>query len=84
MVPSMGDDELFQNVSYKMHGVGDNIGDYYKKIIAKQNKIILINRKQNVATLLQNYINTKKMWAVHLWVLGHSNQVFVILHEILL
>jgi hypothetical protein len=42
MVPNMGDDELLQNVSYKMHGVGGNIGDYYQTIIAKQNKIILI------------------------------------------
>jgi hypothetical protein len=67
-----------------MHGVGGNIGDYYQTIIAKQNKIILINRKQNVATLLQNYINTKKMGAVCLWVLSHFNKVFVILHEILL
>ncbi len=44
MVPSMGDDELLQNVSYKMHGMGGNIGNYYKTIIAKQNKIILIKK----------------------------------------
>jgi len=48
MVPSMGDDELLQNVSYKMHGVGGNIGDYYQTIIAKQNKIILIFLKNNM------------------------------------
>jgi hypothetical protein len=48
MVPSMGDDELLQNVSYKMHGVGGNIGNYYKTIIAKQNKIILILKNNNM------------------------------------
>jgi hypothetical protein len=44
MVPKMSDDELLENVSYKMHGVGGNIGNYYQTIIAKQNKIILINK----------------------------------------
>jgi hypothetical protein len=48
MVPSMGDDELLQNVSYKMHGVGGNIGDYYKIIFAKQNKIILFLKKTTI------------------------------------
>jgi hypothetical protein len=44
----MGDDELLQNVSYKMHGVGGNIGDYYQTIIAKQKNIILIFLKSNM------------------------------------
>ncbi len=43
MVPNMGDDELLQNVSYKMHGVGGHINNYYKT-----SKIVLILKKTTI------------------------------------